>query len=331
METNVGARIVVIGGGTGSFMVLSALKDYTDDITALVSMADDGGSTGQLRDELGVLPPGDARQCLVALSKSPKVRDLFTYRFEEGSLKGHSFGNLFITALEKMSGNFADAIDTAGEVLDIDGRVVPITLDSVTLCVNDGKKDICHERNIREAIFAKLRPRLWMRPDPKANPTAIKAIKEADLVVIAPGGLYESLGSTLSVRGVGKALAGSKAKKVYVCNLMNQTGHTDDFSVNDYAEELERLAGAEFLDYVIFNKNRPSDELLKLYAKKGETPVRVDEAEFKTAHYKAKGSDLLSNKIWKNSSGSDALAHQRALIRHDSNKVARRIMKVYFS
>lgn len=126
--------MVVIGGGTGSFTLLSGLKDYVQDITALVDMADDGGSTGQLRDELGVLPPGDVRQCLVALSGSPKVRDLFNYRFDEGALKGHAFGNLFLTALEKMTGSFAEAVDVASEVLNITGNVEPTTLTNVALC-----------------------------------------------------------------------------------------------------------------------------------------------------------------------------------------------------
>jgi uncharacterized cofD-like protein len=134
-------KVVVIGGGTGSFVVLSGLKKYVHNITALVSMADDGGSTGQLRDELGVLPPGDVRQCLVALSDSPKLRDLFNYRFDDGALKGHAFGNLFLTALEKMSGSFVDAVEQASKVLAITGRVEPITLDKthLTITTPDGK------------------------------------------------------------------------------------------------------------------------------------------------------------------------------------------------
>ena len=142
-------NVVVIGGGTGSFTVLTGLKKYVEHISALVSMADDGGSTGTLRDELGVLPPGDARQCLVALSGSPKMRELLNYRFDEGGLIGHSFGNLFLTALEKMTGSFAEAIKVAGEILDINGhRVIPSTLDKVTLMVDDGEKIIRHERDV---------------------------------------------------------------------------------------------------------------------------------------------------------------------------------------
>jgi uncharacterized cofD-like protein len=330
MEKVHGAKIVVIGGGTGSFVVLSGIKNYATDITALVSMADDGGSTGQLRDELGVLPPGDARQCLVALSKSPWVRDLFNYRFEEGTLEGHSFGNLFITALEKISGNFAKAVDLAVEILDVEGRVVPTTLDAVTLAIDDGKKIVRHERNIREAIF-KPRPKLWLEPKPTANPAALDAIKQADLIIIAPGGLYESLGSALIVPGIGEALIKSSARKVYICNLMNWKGHTDDFEVTDYAAELERLAGGEFLDYVIYNVHQPSKKLLEKYAADGELPVGINAAKLKAAHYKTKGAELLASEIWQNSSKKDPIASQRMLIRHDPDAVARAIMKVYFS
>ncbi|MDQ5958905.1 MAG: hypothetical protein QG562_724, partial [Patescibacteria group bacterium] len=128
-----GAKIVVIGGGTGSFTLLSGIKNYVSDVTAIVNMADDGGSTGQLRDEFGVLPPGDVRQCLVALSESPKVRELFNYRFSDGSLKGHAFGNIFLSALEQMTGSFAEAVDVADQVLNVKGKVIPVTLDNVKL------------------------------------------------------------------------------------------------------------------------------------------------------------------------------------------------------
>ena len=318
-------NVVVIGGGTGSFAVLSGLKKYCKHITALVSMADDGGSTGMLRDELGVLPPGDVRQCLVALSNSPKLRDLFNYRFEEGTFGGHSFGNIFLTALQKTTGSFADAIETASELLDTGGhRVVPITLDQVTLAADDGEQKIYHERNIRETDFAHLRPRIWLDPVPKLNPAALEAIKDADLIVIAPGGLYESLGATLVVPGVGDALAESRAKKIYICNLMNQERHTKDFSVVDFADELERLAGAEFLDEVIYNSNYPNNEIVERYALEGEHPVVYNED---VRHYACRGVDLLSDKIWQNNSKADPIANQRALIRHDVDKLAKSILE----
>ncbi len=325
-DTRQDINVVVIGGGTGSFTVLTGLKDYVKHITALVSMADDGGSTGQLRDELGVLPPGDVRQCLVALSESPKVRELFNYRFDEGGLSGHSFGNLFLTALEKTTGSFVEAVNTAGEVLDINGhRVLPTTLDKITLVADDGEKEIRHEREIRETSFTRQRPRLWLEPSPEPNPAALNAIAEADLIVIAPGGLYESLGAALTVPGIGAALAGSKAKKIYICNLMNQAKHTDGFTVTDYADELERLAGVNFIDEVIYNTQIPSDALLGRYALERERPVEMPK-ENEARHYRMRGVDLLSRIMWKNNSSSDQLAAQRALIRHDSERLAQYIL-----
>lgn len=322
-------RAVVIGGGTGSFAVLSGLKNYVKHITALVSMADDGGSTGVLRDELGVLPPGDVRQCLVALSDSPKLRELFNYRFEDGGLSGHSFGNLFLTALEKMSGSFSEAVDVASEVLNINGHdVVPAILDKVTLVAETDGKEIRHEREIRETAFIKQRPLLRLEPMPEPNPDALKAIAEADLIIIAPGGLYESLGATLIVPGIGAALKNSPARKIYVCNLMNRTKHTAGFSVLDYADELERLAGCEFINEVLYNTHEPSQKLIDKYALEDESPV-LHPAENAARHYRLLGADLLSRTIWENASESDVLANQRALIRHDSDRLARSILGGY--
>jgi uncharacterized cofD-like protein len=325
--TDLGAKVVVIGGGTGSFSVLSGLKNYASNITALVSMADDGGSTGQLRDEYGVLPTGDVRQCLVALSKSPKVRDLFNYRFENGDLEGHTFGNLFLSTLEKMTGDFSSGVELASEVLQVNGKVEPITLDPITLVMKDGKKTIRHESVIDDYKFSKQRPQIWLDPKPKINPKAVEAIAAADMVIIAPGSLYTSLGAALVVPGMGKALKKSKAKKVYICNLINKPGQTDGFLPSDYADELERLAGEKFLDVVIYNTYQPSEDLLRRYAADGELPVG-EPPKHTEAHYKLKGARLLANggaKVVK----SDRV--KRTLIRHNPDWVARQIMKIYFS
>ena len=337
MEGKIGAKIVVIGGGTGSFVVLSGLKNYARDITALVNMADDGGSTGQLRDELGVLPPGDVRQCLVALSRSPRVRDLFNYRFDEGSLSGHAFGNLFLTALQKMTGDFAKAISLAEEVLRVDGHVVPMTLNDVELVAKIGRQ-VLHGQHEVEVVgkFANARAVKFSvvkksgRGKVVANFEALAAIAEADLIVVAPGNLYCSLAPTLAVPGVGAALKKSTAKKLYICNLVTKPGQTDGFAVHDFANEIERLAGEEFLDYVIYNVHQPSRKLLEIYAHDGELPVAIDAAKLKTAHYRAKGAELLAGEIWSGSK-SDPLAKSRTLIRHDPDAVARQIMKIYFS
>ncbi|MCL2110529.1 YvcK family protein [Microgenomates group bacterium] len=320
-------KVVVIGGGTGSFVVLSGLKNYFNDLTALVTMADDGGSTGQLRDELGVLPPGDVRQCLVALARSPKVRDLFNFRFEEGSLKGHSFGNLFLTALEKMTGDFRAGVELATEVLEVVGRVEPITLDKVTLVIQDGNKIVRGQRKIDDGAFVANRPELWLEPpNSTANPAAKEAIKQAALIVIAPGSLYTSLGAALVVPEIGAALKKSPAKKVYVCNLMNKSGQTDGFTVQDYANELERMAGEQFLDYVIYNTTKPQPQLLKKYAVEGELPV--DLGKKTKTHYALIGADLLADKIWQGKSSADALAQTRTLIRHHPDHLAKQIVNI---
>lgn len=323
-------KIAVIGGGTGSFTLLSSLKDYTSQIAALVNMADDGGSTGTLRDELGVLPPGDVRQCLVALSGSPEIRDLFNYRFDEGSLKGHAFGNLFLTALEKMTGDFVKGIETASDVLNITGTVEPITLTNVKLAMRDKSGEETHgEFEIAHRHFGSERPEFWLEPAATASPRALRAIESADMVVIAPGNLYGSLAPALIVPGVGEALQKSKALRVYVCNLVTKPGQTDDYDVCDFADEIERLAGVKFLDAVIYNTETPSDDLLKKYAKEGELSVAIDKNKLDRAHYLAVGANLLSSKVWKNSNTSDPIAAARTLIRHDSKAIARAIMELY--
>lgn len=328
---NSGPKVVLIGGGTGSFTLLSNLKYYVKDITALVNMADDGGSTGQLRDELGVLPPGDVRQCLVALSDSPKVRDLFNYRFEGSSLKGHAFGNLFLTALEKMTGSFSEAVELAGEVLNITGRVEPITLTNVALCA-EGKngKPIKGEYKIAHEKLAD-RPRIWLEPEAEANPRAVSAILDADIVVIAPGNLYGSLAPALVVPGIGEALMKTAAKRVYVCNLVTKPGSTDGMKVHDFADEIERLAGYQFLDYVLYNTELPSDDLLKRYAQEGEFAVEIDKFILDERHYEAKGADIIARSAWTGAQKSDPLLAVRSFIRHNSDAVARQLMRIYFT
>lgn len=329
----IGAKIVVIGGGTGSFTLLQNLKHYTKYISALVSMADDGGSTGALRDELGALPPGDVRQCLVALSESPKVRELFTYRFEDGSLKGHAFGNLFLTALEKMTGDFADAVKTASEVLNITGQVYPITLDEVRLVAekSDGST-ISGQFAIYDADFgAATRPELRLEPAPQINPAAAQAIAEADIVVIAPGHLYGSLAPALIVPGVSQALNATAAEKVYVCNLVTKPGQTDGFRVHDFAAEIERFGGFK-LDYVLYNNQLPPQELLDRYAKEGEFAVRWDDTALARQHYKSRGGNFINSEMTPTGNlKADKIAATRSYIRHDSDSIARQLMRIYFS
>ena len=325
------ARCVVIGGGTGSFTVLSGIKNHLSDVTALVNMADDGGSTGTLRDELGVLPPGDVRQCLVALSDAPqRLRDLFNFRFSEGSLSGHAFGNLFLSAVEKMTDNFGDAVRLASEVLDIRGTVLPITLNNARLVMRwddgtelrgEGRIDIAH------FVRAKGLPTLSLDPMPRINPAAVQAIAEADVILVSPGDLYTSLGPLLTVGGVREALAASNATRIYICNLVEKPGQTSGFTVSDHAAEIERLAGTPFLDYVLYNTATPPPALAQRYAEQGEVLVRVDEDRLRSAHYHSVGKPLLSEAEVEQVKG-DALAAHRSLIRHDGTALWRALRTV---
>lgn len=322
-------KITVIGGGTGSFVVLSALKNHTSQLAALVNMVDDGGSTGMLRDELGVLPPGDVRQCLVALSRTPEVRDLFNYRFDSGSMTGHTFGNIFLSALEKMTGDFAEGVKVASRVLNIVGTVEPITLTNTVLMAEFGDRVVKGQYNIEMSDFEGDKPKLWLEPAAKANPRALAAIEQADLVVIAPGSLYHSLSSTLIVPGVGQALGKTRALIIQVCNLVNKPGHTDGYTVVDYASETERFIGKPVIDYVLYNTEKPGQELLRKYAKEGELPVDYDIQELEKQHYRAVGKNLLSGQIWQSGAKKDPMAANRTLIRHDSEAVAQAILDIY--
>ncbi len=324
-------KIAVIGGGTGSFTMLSALKKYTSQIAAIVSMADDGGSTGVLRDELGTLPPGDVRQCLVALSDSPKVRDLFEYRFDAGTFSGHSFGNVLLTALEKITGDFSQAVETASDILRIRGVVIPATLDNVRLKMEwEEKSVVLHGERVIDAEYFKQDPRkarLSLTPSAIANPMALKAIQQADIIVIAPGDLYTSLGPLLVIDGIGDALRRSKAKKIYVSNLVSKHGQTDGFTVGDHASEIERFAGLPFLDAVLYNKQQPSIEIAERYEQEKGYVTKVDEENLTAQHYKAIGGDFLGSMA--EASGADTLIGKRSLIRHDADAVAKEILRVY--
>lgn len=324
-------KIAVIGGGTGSFTMLSALKNYTSQIAAIVSMADDGGSTGVLRDELGTLPPGDVRQCLVALSDSPKVRDLFEYRFDTGTFSGHSFGNVLLTALEKITGDFNQAVETASEILRIRGTVIPATLDDVRLKMEwEDKSLVLHGERVIDSEFFQEDPRrakLSLTPNPISNPLAIAAIEQADIVVVAPGDLYTSLGPLLVIDGIGDALERTDAKIIYVSNLVSKQGQTDGFTVSDHAAEIERFAGREILDYVLYNQEAPSEEVAARYKEEGGYVTLADVESLMGRHYEAVGGNFLGKMA--TASSADTLINPRSLIRHDSKAVAKSILELY--
>ena len=322
-------KIVVIGGGTGSFTLLSALKRHVEDLTALVNMADDGGSTGVLRDELGVLPPGDIRQCLVALSNSSQaLRELFNYRFPEGMLAGHSFGNIFLSAVEKMTNDFNEAVMLASQVLQITGRVLPITLDNCHLVLRqDGKETVGEYVVANTELPPGSRPELFLRPAARLNPKADKAIRTAGMIVIAPGNLYGSLAPALLVDGVKEALQATRAKVAYVCNLVNKPHQTRDYAVHDYADEIERFAGPGVLDYVLYNEDIPSAAILDAYALEDEYPVAVDRAALSAASYEAVPGRFLSHtEVAPNMNDTFIL---RSLIRHDGEAISHVLRNLY--
>lgn len=326
-----GLKIVVIGGGTGSFTILSTLKNYSDNLKAIVNMVDDGGSTGVLRDELGVLPPGDVRQCLVALSDSDKIRKLFNYRFNKGTFKGHSFGNIFLTALEKTSGSFREAVKTASEILRINGEVIPATLDNVRLKMEWPHASlVLHGERVIYDEYFKYDPRraiLSLVPKAKANPDAILAIKQADLIVIAPGDLYSSLGPLLVIKGIASSIIDNKkAKCIYLANLVTKNGQTGGFTVSDHVSEIERFVGAPFLNYVIYNKQVPSNHLAKRYKAEKAYLTKVDTEVLESSHYKAIAGDYLGQLAKRNI--ADMLLPNRSLIRHDAESIIKDLANI---
>lgn len=315
--------IVTVGGGTGQFTLLSGLKKYPVHLTAIVSMADDGGSTGVLRDELGVLPPGDVRQCLVALSEAETImRDLFNYRFDVGGMKGHNFGNIFLSALEKITGSFEEAVRVSGMVLATRGAVIPVTTKSISLVCGHGENACVGEHAINEAIMND-RESLHLKPDAYANPKAVAAIEQADCIVIGPGNLYCSIIPNLLVKGVAEAIARSKATVVYNCNLMTKKGHTDGFTVADFIGEIERYVGRGRVDCVTYNSGKLDPDLLERYAPEG-APVGVPEGSLDRPGLTPLAANLVSSGVSVQKPG-DVI--KRTLIRHDPDALAALIVR----
>jgi uncharacterized cofD-like protein len=324
-------KIVTIGGGNGSFTLLNGLKKYSVDLTAIVSMTDNGGASGVLRDELGVLPPGDVRQCLVALSDSSEMlRKLMNYRFEEGGLKGHSFGNLLLSALEKINGSFAKGVEEAVNILNVKGEVVPV-LDkdtNILFELKNGKKlngvvEVDHSFDLATigVKSASLFPRT------KASKKAIEKILEADLIVIGPGHHYCSIIPNLLAEGIPQAIRASKAVVVYNCNLVNKKGHNDGFSLDDYVTDINKYLGGSRINFATFNSQKPAAYLIKKYADQKELLVSFDKNQKTDRNYKIVKADLISGKK-PSYSKVDVFASRRAFIRHDSDKLAKVLMMI---
>lgn len=317
-KLNRGPKIVAVGGGTGLSMLLKGIKRITNNITAIVTVGDDGGSSGRLREEMGILPPGDIRNCIAALADDEDlVTKLFQYRFKTGEgLEGHSFGNLFLTALVAITGDMVSAVRESSNVLSIRGRVLPSTLDDMKLVaeMEDGRI-INGESNIPEAK-GKVK-RLFTNPENcRPLPEVIEAIKDADLIILGPGSLYTSVIPNLLIKEISQEIAASNAKKIYVCNIMTQPGETDDYSVASHVNTIISHAGSnKIMEAVLVNDSLP-DNLAEKYKLAGSFPVKLD-----TENIKATGVKIVSKKLIQDS--------KEGLVRHSSNRVARAIYHWY--
>lgn len=278
---NRGTKVVAIGGGTGLSTLLRGIKNYSTNITAIVTVADDGGSSGRIRREMGMLPPGDIRNCIASLADEEKLlTELFQYRFTAGEgLNGHSFGNLFLTALNDITGSLEGAIDASAKVLAIQGKVLPSTLSDVTLWARfaDGKI-IEGESNIPQ-VGQKI-VELGCHPaNPPATPAVIKAIEQAQYIILGPGSLYTSIIPNLLIPEIRQAIAKSSAPKIYVCNIMTQKGETDGYTVSDHIRAIDDVCGERIFDAVLVQGRSPSEEVLRKYAQKNCHPVYLDREE----------------------------------------------------
>lgn len=326
-------RIVCLGGGTGVSVVLSGLKKYPIDLTAVVTMFDSGGSSGKLRKELDILPPGDIRQCLIALSEEKELTPLFHYRFGKGGLKGHNFGNLLIAALIGATGSLKGAIDKIAQILNIKGKVIPVTLEKadIVAVLKNNKKIKEEEKIINCPFLSKVGiKKLFLEPKVQANPRAISAIKNADLIIIAPGKFYTSILPIFLVKGISEAVRRSSAKKVFICNLMTQVGSTDGFSVEDFLTILEKYLGKGVIDYVIFNTGKLSAGQVKEVKKvfPGADFIKYDQNLLTRKSFIS--GDLIDRQIRK-LDPADILVkgtNKRTMILHDSNKLAKIIFKL---
>lgn len=316
-------RVVVIGGGTGTFVVLSGLKKYDLDLSVVVSTMDSGGSTGRLRDQYGVVPPGDLRQCLVALSESSELwRQLFLYRFESGDFKGHNFGNIFLTALEKITDNYQEVIDTASYILQTKGEVLPVTFDKVNLCVEYDDGEVIKTESLIDTAFHKKNriKRAYLEPKAMVNFRVLDTIKKADFIIIGPGDLYTSLIPNLVVEGVQEVITTSKAQVIGVVNIMTKHGQTTNYTASDHLHDLEKYLGRA-LDYCILHNKPVPESMMGPYHEFGEIQVADDLP--KTANIIRR--DLLAKDIFIPKEG-DAVS--RSLLRHDPIRLAKTLYSV---
>lgn len=308
-----GPKIVAVGGGTGLSVLLSGLKEYTSNITAIVTVADDGGSSGRIRQQFDILPPGDIRNCLVALADAPTLmRDLFQFRFDESSeLGGHSFGNLFITVMTRLTGDFDKAIKETSKVLALRGQVIPSTLNSVVLVAEHRDGSITEGEN---KIPKARKPinKVYLKPGQSAaTPEAIKAIQEAQIIVLGPGSLYTSIIPNLLISEITETIAASGAIKVYVCNAMTQPGETDNFNASEHIKILLKHSHARIFDYCILNSGEISKEILRRYEQEDSYRVLNDTHNIVNMGYRVIEDDVIISED---------------VVRHDPAKLAKIIL-----
>lgn len=314
-----GPNIVALGGGTGLSTMLRGLKKLTPHITAIVTVSDNGGGSGLLRQEMNILPPGDIRNCLVSLANAePMMSKLLQYRFKEGALAGQNFGNLFLAALSDISGSFEEAVRLTEKVLAITGRVIPVTLESVNLEAEfDNGKRVTGEIQIVECSKTtgmKIKDITLSPSNPCPTPDAIEAISKADAIILGPGSLYTSIIPNLLVKDIPGAIKKSKATVIYICNIMTQPGETIGFGAYEHIIELENYLGKGAIDTVIINSKEIPQEWLKLYLEDGADMIRCKELDFKERNINIIKAPVM--KLYKN----------KKVIRHDSDKLAKVIM-----
>ncbi|MBU5669840.1 YvcK family protein [Peptoniphilus sp. MSJ-1] len=317
-------KIAVLGGGTGISTVLKGLKDYTKDISAIVSMSDDGGGSGILREELKILPPGDVRRCLVALSNTDEVlKELIEYRFNSGTLKNQNVGNILIAALADINGSFDKALMEMSSVFNITGRVLPVTFDETHLVAEFSSKD----KVVGESYIPKMCYRLdtsiekmSMIPHyPKANKEALKAIDEADIVIIGPGSLYTSIIPNFLVAGINEALEKTKAKRIYIGNVMTQRGETIGYSLSDHVKAISKHMKKDLIDIVIANNKKAPENYYEYYFNKEDSkPIFVTDDDRK--YFNDRNIKLIEG---------DFIDIEDRLVRHDGHKIGRAINELF--
>lgn len=324
--------VVCIGGGTGTFVSLSGLKHYPCNLSAIVTMSDSGGCNKRLRDEFGLLPTSDIRQCLIALSDENGgvglLRKLFMYRFEKGNgISGMTFGNLFMAALTDIVGSQEDAIRQTAKVLRINGTIIPVSFTNTNLYAEYEDGTVLKEEHLIDEPPHDGRLKIsnvYLQPKAKANPEALEAIAKADLIVLGPGDLFTSIIPNLLVDDISEAIKKTKAKVVYVMNLMTKNGQTYNFKASDHIKTLEKFIGKS-IDFVCINNKKLPEDLLKIYEKEKELAVVNDLKD--NSYYKVVEADVVSEIAYSKSS-TDKLV--RSLIRHDSKKLAKTIINVLY-